>query len=195
RSGTSPFEDARSTVEQASLLQPATPLSPPARAEPEIPLEGPASQLARRLAGGTSGTELTPGQLALRQRQTTTTISGEESIGRVTTDAVNLLFKSPAAISTGIQSRNPIINDPRIRGSRVGSLAANGSYWIPVRIDLDTAISKIDSRLIQQMTIVPGPYSVLNGPGLQTMQFDLLPTPRYADGAELHGSTSADYFN
>jgi iron complex outermembrane recepter protein len=181
-------------VMPASLLQPPSPLAPPVRAAPEVPLPSPATEFARGLLGGGAGTaELTPGQLALLQRETATTISGEEARGRVSADAGSLLFKSPAAISSGVQRRNPIINDPRVRGSRVGSLAANGSYWIPARIDLDTMLSKIDSRIVQQMTVIPGPYEVLNGPALQSIQFDLLPTPRYYDGAELHGSTSADY--
>jgi iron complex outermembrane receptor protein len=181
-------------VQLASLLQPAAPLVPPARVEPEVALPSPATAFARGLLGETYETAgLTAGQLALRQREETTIVNGSEAQGRLSSDAGNLLFKSPAAISSGVQRRNPIINDPRIRGSRVGSLAANGSYWIPARIDLDTALSKIDSRIVQQIIVVPGPYSVLNGPGLQSLQFKLLPTPRYADGAEIHGSTSADY--
>jgi iron complex outermembrane receptor protein len=122
-------------------------------------------------------------------------IGGAEALARLTSDAGSLLLKSPASISTGIQRRNPIINDPRVRGSRIGSMAASGSYWIPARIDLDTMLSKIDSRIVQQLTVIPGPYNVLNGPGLQTIQFELLPTPRYADGAQLHGATSVDYAN
>ena len=178
----------------ASLLQPPSPLAAPLRAAPEVPLPSPATEFARGLLGGGAGAaELTPGQLALMQRETATSIGGDEARGRVSADAGSLLFKSPAAISSGVQRRNPIINDPRVRGSRVGSLAANGSYWIPARIDLDTMLSKIDSRIVQQLTVVPGPYEVLYGPGLQSIQFDLLPTPRYYDGAELHGSTSADY--
>src|SRR5262245_31195435 len=66
-SGATPLRDERSRIEQTSLLQPAAPLLPPARAEPEIPLEGPASELARRLLGAPPGAELTVGQLALRQ--------------------------------------------------------------------------------------------------------------------------------
>src|SRR5262245_55022911 len=163
--GSSPSEEltpANRSAEfrPASLLQPA-PLLPPARAEPEVPLPSPATEFARSLlGGGIEGPGLTTGQLALRGREAAPSISGSEAQGRLSSDAGSLLFKSPAAISSGVQRRNPIINDPRVRGSRVGSLAANGSYWIPARIDLDTMLSKIDSRLVQQMTVVPGPYNV-----------------------------------
>jgi outer membrane receptor protein involved in Fe transport len=120
-------------------------------------------------------------------------IHGDEALGRDTTDAGSLLFKSPDALGVGVQRRTPIMNDPRIRGSRVGQLAASGSYWIPARIDLDTAISKIDSRLIEGVTVIKGPYSSLYGPGLDFLDIELLPSPRFQGGWQFHGATSADY--
>lgn len=183
-------------IRPASLIQPAPPVLPPARVEPEVPLSAPAAAFAAGLLGGGSQQPVvTPGQVAFQLQEASPAVRGEEAQGRVSSDAGSLLFKSPAAISTGIQRRNPIINDPRIRGSRVGSLAASGSYWIPARIDLDTAVSKIDSRLLEQVLVVPGPYDVLHGPGLQTLQIELLPSPRYEDGPQLHGRTSADYLH
>lgn len=168
------------------MLQPAAPLLPPIRAETEPPLRASASELSRNLFGSATRS-LTS--------STSPTISGDEAQGRVSTDGGSLLGKSPAAIGVGVQRRTPIINDPRIRGSRVGSLAASGSYWIPARIDLDTMLSKIDSRVIDQIRIVPGPYDVRNGPALQSIQFDLLASPRYEGGSEVHGRTSADFLN
>lgn len=84
-------------------------------------------------------------------------------------------------------------SDPRIRGSRVGQLAANGSYWAPARIDLDTILSKIDSRIIQDMVVVKGPYSVRYGPGLDFIDVELLRSPRYDGPTQVHGGTSFDY--
>ncbi len=183
-------------VELASLVQPAAPILPPARIDTELALPSPASAFARGLLGETpQTTSLTSGQLALRQQESSSVVYGAEARGRLSSDGGSLLFKSPAATSTGIQRRNPIINDPRVRGTRVGSLAASGSYWIPARIDLDTVLSKIDSRIVEQIIVHPGPYNVLNGPGLQSIEFDLLSPPRYTDGPELHGSTSVDYLN
>jgi outer membrane receptor protein involved in Fe transport len=120
-------------------------------------------------------------------------ISGLEAGPRVTTDAGNLLGKSPASLGTGVQRRTPIVTDPRVRGSRVGQLAASGSYWVPARIDLDTMLSKIDSRIVDRMVVVNGPYSALYGPGFNWIDVELLPSPRYEGGFEAHGSTSVDY--
>ena len=54
-----------------------------------------------------------------------------EAVTRSTTDAGSLIGQSPSALGLGVQRRNPIVNDPRIRGSRIGSLPASGSYWVP----------------------------------------------------------------
>ena len=36
----------------------------------------------------------------------------------------------------------------------MGQLAASGSYWIPARIDLDTLLSKIDSRIVDDVIVI-----------------------------------------
>jgi hypothetical protein len=64
---------------------------------------------------------------------------------------------------------------------------------VPARIDLDTVLSKIDSRIIQDMLIISGPYSVRHGPGFDFVDVLFLPTPRYECGPEFHGLTSLDY--
>ena len=120
-------------------------------------------------------------------------VLGREAAPQVTSDLGSLIRKSKSALSTEVQSRTPIVHDPRVRSSRVGSLAASGSYWVPARADLDTAVSKIDSRLIDRVLIIPGPYSSQYGPGFQTIQFELLKTPRYENGNETHGRTSFDH--
>lgn len=120
-------------------------------------------------------------------------VSGQESIIRVATDAGDLLGSSPNMLNLGVQRRNPIVTDPRVRGSRVGSLAASGSYWTPARIDLDTVLSKIDSRIVDHMVVVPGPYTTLWGPGFDFIDFQLLRAPRYQNGFEAHGQSSVDY--
>ncbi|MCA9122834.1 MAG: TonB-dependent receptor [Planctomycetaceae bacterium] len=112
---------------------------------------------------------------------------------RVTTDAGNLLGRTPAVNGVDTQKRSPVVTDPRVRGNRVGRLAASGSYWVPARLDLDTMLSKIDSRIISDMIVIKGPFSVEHGPGFEFVDIELLRSPRYADGFESHGSTSADY--
>jgi len=116
-----------------------------------------------------------------------------EAVARSTTDTGNLLGTSPSAVGLGVQRRNPIVNDPRIRGSRIGRLPASGSFWFPARMDLDTTLSKIDSRIIEDVITIKGPYAARYGPGFSFVDFRLQPTPRYEDGFETHGSTSVDY--
>jgi iron complex outermembrane recepter protein len=120
-------------------------------------------------------------------------VYGGESKIRPATDAGNLLGQSPLAIGVGAQRRTPVVNEPRVRASRIGQLAASGSYWIPARIDLDTALSKLDSNLIGDITVVKGPYSVRNGPGLEFIDVNLINTPRFENGFEAHGSTIGDF--
>ena len=120
-------------------------------------------------------------------------IPGAEGTVRATTDVGDLMGSSPEALGLGVQRRNPIVTDPRVRGSRVGSLAASGSYWIPARIDLDTVVSKLDSRNIERTTIVPGPYSVLYGPGFQFIDVELLQATLFPDGFEAHGESIVDF--
>ncbi len=120
-------------------------------------------------------------------------ILGGESKTRVATDLGNLLEKSPSARGVRIQKRTPIMNDPRVEGSRIGQTNASGSYWVPARLDLDTMVSKVDSRIIANALVVKGPYSALFGPGFNFVDIDFLPTPRFEHGFQWHGSTSADY--
>lgn len=119
-------------------------------------------------------------------------IQGIESKTRQSTDTGNLFFKSPAALGIRAVRRQPIVTDSKIRGSRSAQLNASGSYWVPARMDLDTAISKIDSRLLQDVVAIRGPYSSLYGPGFDFVDFQLQMPPRYEQfGAG--GSTSIDY--
>lgn len=62
-------------------------------------------------------------------------VRGNEAGPVVATDVGSLLRKSPAALSVGVQRRSPIVNDTRVRSSRIGALAASGSHWIPARAD------------------------------------------------------------
>ncbi len=120
-------------------------------------------------------------------------VLGEESRLRETSDTGNLINKSTSVRGVSSQMRTPIVTDTRIRGERVGQVLASGSFWAPVRLDLDTMMNKIDSRLIDSLIIIKGPYSSRYGPGFSFVDIDLLPTPRYLDGAESHGASSADF--
>ncbi|MCA9122316.1 MAG: TonB-dependent receptor [Planctomycetaceae bacterium] len=119
-------------------------------------------------------------------------VLGAEGRFRIATDGGNLLGKSRHTRGIAIQKRNPIVSDPRIRGDRVGRLVASGSYWFPARQDLDTMLNKIDSRLIDNMIVIKGPYSARYGPGFDFVDFQLSAAPRY-DGYQWQGSTSIEY--
>ena len=121
-------------------------------------------------------------------------VLGAESSPLSTTDLGNLLKKSKTSLSTRVQKRNPVVNDPRIRGSRIGSLAASGSHWVPARADLDTVLSKVDSRLIENVIVTPGPYTASLGPGFHFVDFQLKTSPRSTSGIE-RGGLSALNFN
>lgn len=184
-----------SSVTHPASFQPAPPpLIPYAR-----PAETPAPAAARELSESLFGGTLAGRSLVERDRRIfpVTTASdivfGAEAAGRGTTDIGNLLGKSAVAVGSAIQRRNPIVTDTRIRSGRIGRQPGSGSYWVPARIDLDTTLSKIDSRLLSDVITINGPYAACYGPGFSHIDFQLLDSPRYEDGSHLHGSTSFDY--
>lgn len=131
---------------------------------------------------------------AARSRRTATDIVlGSEARSRAASDSGSLLGKSPSALGLGTQKRTPVVTDTRIRGSRVGRLGATGSYWVPARIDMDTMLSKIDSRLIDNMLIIKGPYSAQHGPGFSVIDVQLLGSPRFDSGWESHAASGLNY--
>ena len=149
----------------------------------------------------TSGTRLTPGNPSNNSTSASSLlvfaprdrVTGAEALPKATTDLGDLLKKSLTAPSVQVQARTPVVHDPRVRGSRVGSLAAAGSYWVPARADLDTIVSKFDSRQVASTTVTAGPYTSLLGPGFEFIDVELLGSPRYQDGLQWHGSTDAEY--
>lgn len=189
--------EARELLDETSPLRQATMLQPTPFLEPRV------SVLETPTASAASDTSVfsEPGldRSVLRQaKQGVSSLSvdlvrGSEAAPLVATDVGDLLKKSPAALGVEVQARTPIVNDPRVRSSRIGALSASGSHWVPARADLDTALSKIDSRLVSDVIIVPGPYSSVYGPGFNFVDFELLQSPRYADGNEIHGRSSFDH--
>src|SRR4029434_10086008 len=70
---------------------------------------------------------------------------------------------------------------------------ADGSNWLPVRVDLDTALGKINPDWVRDINVIKGPYSVRYGPGFAFLYVQSLAPERYMDGFEAHGSTSLGY--
>jgi iron complex outermembrane receptor protein len=92
--------------------------------------------------------------------------------------------------------RNPIANEPHIRGQHLGEIQtwADGAYWFPARQDLDTFLSKIDSGIIKDAIIIKGPYTVRYGPGFSFIDIETQSTPRSLNGGfEWHGRTLSEY--
>ncbi|TVS10480.1 MAG: TonB-dependent receptor [Planctomycetaceae bacterium] len=172
---------------------------PPPQIQFARPADTPAPAAARELSESLFGGSLIGPSLIERDRRSypvgiaSDWIGGPEARGRGTTDGGDLIAKSHRALSAASQHRNPIITDTRIRSSRIGRQPGSGSYWVPARIDLDTTLSKIDSRLLRDVLTISGPYAVGYGPGFSHVDFQLWDAPRFEDGPQLHGSTSFDY--
>ncbi len=172
-------DDDEFKVVPAAAWQP--PLMPAPRLQNNVPLPAAAAEVARRR------------NFASSRETARTTLKPRESTARGTTDAADMLRKSPSAISTGVQRRSPIVNDPRVQGSRVGQLPTVGSYWLPARIDLDTVLSKFDSRILEEFSIIPGPFSASHGPGFHFMETRLRDASRFDDGQETHAASTLEY--
>ncbi len=108
-------------------------------------------------------------------------------------DAGSVLANTSAGTGIDVQQRAPLSMDPRIRGYHIGEVVSNadGAFWTAARIDLDTALGKINAEDIDNIAVFKGPYSVRYGPGFAFLDITTTPTPRSTDGCfDVHGSTS-----
>jgi outer membrane receptor protein involved in Fe transport len=178
---------------QQAQPQPLPPAPRPIVSEPATPTA--AEQLAASVfrGGQIDRSLLSATRQASARSLTADVVLGGESRFRATTDAGNLLGRSTSARGLVAKERAPVITDPRIRGSNVGQLIASGSYWFPARQDLDTLLSKIDSRAISDVIVIKGPYAARYGPGFQFVDVELLRSPRFEDGYEQHMQSSLEY--
>jgi iron complex outermembrane recepter protein len=191
------FDGPRLTLVSAAAFQEGDPLAPIDRDAVDSPLNRPhdvPTNVESALLGSVSSIDsLSNRRRARANSPAADAILGIESRSRETTDTGNLVGKSLSARGVSSQQRTPIVTDTRIRGERVGQVLAAGSFWSPVRMDLDTMMNKIDSRLIDSLIIVKGPYTPRLGPGFSFVDIDLLGSPRYAGGYQAEGATSLDY--
>ncbi len=119
-------------------------------------------------------------------------VRGIESKLTQATDIGGLFRKSASAVGVQAVRRQTIVHNATVRDHRDTQTKDAGSYWVPARMDLDTALSKIDSRLLQDVVVIKGPYSAIYGPGFSFIDFKLMPSPRFS-GFEHHAETSLDY--
>ena len=102
------------------------------------------------------------------------------------TDLGSLLQNSDNVQTLGAQRRSQIAFDPHIRGYRFGEIYTQsaGEYYLPVRLDLDSMLSKIDPYLMQNVTVIPGPYGLRYGPGFSFIDVQSMDTPRSNCGTQ-----------
>jgi iron complex outermembrane receptor protein len=124
-------------------------------------------------------------------------VYGTESEVRNTTDSNDLLVRSTSSTGVFVHTRNPISNDVRIRGFRFSQIRSHvhGAFWVPIRPDFDTPLSKLDSSLIRDVIITKGPYTVRQGPGFSFIDIELMETPRAECGCREWGGRTAFIFD
>lgn len=127
-----------------------------------------------------------PGSEAISQAETQTSVA---------TDLGQLLQDSDNIQTVGAQRRSQVAFDPRIRGYHYSQVyaQAEGQYFLPARLDLDSMLNKIDPSLVQSVSVIPGPYGVRYGPGFAFIDIDLIDTPRYCDCPQQHGRAAVDF--
>ncbi len=193
--GDEPSDDDDFTFQLTDYLQETTAPARPRLGEQAAPLPAQAlpltqdifvnEELRRRLVGSERRIRYPWG--------TSEYVLGSESAFRVSNDLGNLLDKSLSAPAARTQPRSPNSHDPRVRGARSGRLVVSGSYWAPAREDLDTPLDKIDSRMLQDMVVIKGPYTARLGPALRFVDFELIESPRYEEGFRTFAGTALEY--
>ena len=180
--------------QETAPAQPAPAATPNQPAQPSAPSSGGGTRGVPSFTKPTADTATPSASVAAPSIQNDT-IGGGQAQTRTGGDAGTLIASSPSVTGVGLQRRNPIITDARIRGFHIGQLPTflDGGYFFPARQDIDTIASKIDPSNIDNITIVKGPYDVRHGPGFAFIIVDTLETPRYKDGFEIHGSTQMNY--
>jgi iron complex outermembrane recepter protein len=123
------------------------------------------------------------------------TQDGREGKNNAAPSAAVALAESNDIQTVNIQKRSSISFDPRVRGYRLGQLLTHGDgvYWMPVRPDLDSILSKLDPQLITSTQVIPGPYTARLGPGFSFIESNLMTTPRYEDCPQSHNQIGYDY--
>lgn len=187
-------EDAmQSEIQQASMVQPTPFLKPSTSFVEPAPGTTPLTQFR----GIPASTRRTAGSDRMPVPKATfpngDIISGEEAFTLSSGDLGSLIKKSTSGLSTSVQNKSTGSSDPRIRGARTDAGNASGSHWIPARADLDSVLGKFDSRQVKSVSIVPGPYSSMYGPGFSFTDVELVGSPRFRGGAQMHGETDLEY--
>ncbi len=143
---------------------------------------------ARRRRGVVPSRELEAEPLQEEQVSQGQTVESQTIEENASPDTGTAIQESPSVQTVNIQRRSAIAFDPRVRGYHIGQVYAQGEgvWWNPVRPDLDSMLGRIDPRMIDQLDVIAGPYSVRYGPGFAFIDANLADTPRYYNGCESH---------
>lgn len=108
-------------------------------------------------------------------------VTGAQARTVAASDLASLMQESNTTQSVDVQRRSPVASDPHVRGYKYSQIytQANGVYWTPARLDLDSMLSKVDPGMIRDVVIIPGPYGVRYGPGFAFLNVEREPTPRH----------------
>jgi iron complex outermembrane receptor protein len=175
------------------VSQPATVEQPEEPVVPTQPVSAPTNGFGGFLDLGALSTE----RQEIASVGASEVVYGTESEVRNTTDSNDLLVRSTSTTGVFVHTRNPITNDIRIRGFRFSQIRSHvhGAFWVPIRPDFDTPLSKLDSSLIRDVIITKGPYTVRQGPGFSFIDIELIETPRAEYGCREWGGRSAFVFD
>ena len=157
------------------------PVADPSKVEDLLNLD--IDQLSKvQLRGGSKQTNLT---------SPSSQMSGKAADTGEATSTADLLKEAPSVSTRRVSA---VSFDPRVRGYNSSELnaTANGMNQLKARLDIDTLFSQIDPGVVQNITVIDGPYTSLYGPGFAFMIADLLPAPRF-DAPQTHFSTNFVY--
>jgi iron complex outermembrane recepter protein len=102
-------------------------------------------------------------------------------------ETASILRDAGPSNAVTVQRRNSVSYDPHVRGFRYGQVLSRvAGVWSPVRQDLDSPISKLDPSLIEDISVIPGPYASRFGPAFSFIDVETIGTPRHENGYETH---------
>lgn len=188
---TAPATDQPKQPAPAAGTTPPTPTPPrqPGKDLLDLDLEDISRLNVRPSAEAGTGASASPAAARVTPTASGSVLSATESAASAGGGLGELLNQAP---SVNVHRTTAITLDPRIRGFNSSQLNASttGMTQLKTRIDIDSLFSQIAPGIVDNVTVIDGPYSSLYGPGFAFLVADLLPAPRFVDGPQAHGAAS-----
>lgn len=104
----------------------------------------------------------------------------DEGVATSVNSTGDLLSTAPGVV---LRSTSAINQDARIRGYSGSQVVGvtDGMNQGKTRVDIDSLFSQVDPSLVQEIAVLPGPYSVLYGPGYAFFDARLITPGRSAE--------------